>query len=240
MDHASAPGLGSGPEAMQSGAAQPNAGAGAIFDLDGTLLDSLGVWDDVDEIFFSRRGISVPDDYQQAVSPMAFPDIARYTIDRFHLDDTPQAVMDEWNDLALDLYTTRVRLKPGARDYLAHLKATGARIGVASTLMPSLRDPTLDHLGLADAFDAVCGIEEVGGLNKDHPDLYLRVAAEMGVEPRRCTVFEDIVIGVRTARRIGMAAWAMLDDSSRSIWPQLKAEADGTLRDFTTAPAVLA
>lgn len=216
-----------------------NAGKGAIFDLDGTLLDSLGVWDDVDEIFFSRRGIPVPDDYQEAVSPLAFPDIADYTIRRFHLDETPQAIMNEWNDLAFAEYTQKVRLKPGAKSYLEHLRATGARLGVASTLMPSLRDPTLEHLGIAGMFDAVCGIEEVGGLNKDHPDLYLHVADRMGVAPGECTVFEDIVVGVRTAKRLGMTAWAMLDDSSRSQWEGLAAAADGTLRDFTTAPLVL-
>lgn len=216
-----------------------NAGKGAIFDLDGTLLDSLGVWDDVDAIFFSRRGIDVPDDYQQAVSPMAFPDIADYTIRRFNLNETPQAIMQEWNDLAFEEYTTKVRLKPGARDYLEHLHATGAKLGVASTLMPSLRDPTLAHLGIDGLFDAVCGIEEVGGLNKDHPDLYMLVADRMGVAPGECTVFEDIVIGVRTAKRIGMKALAMLDDSSRSQWEGLAAAADGTLRDFTTAPQIL-
>lgn len=216
-----------------------NAGKGAIFDLDGTLLDSLGVWDDVDEIFFSRRGIDVPDDYQQAVSPMAFPDIADYTIRRFNLHETPQAIMQEWNDLAFEEYTTKVRLKPGARDYLEHLRSTGAKLGVASTLMPSLRDPTLAHLGVDGLFDAVCGIEEVSGLNKDHPDLYMLVANRMGVAPGECTVFEDIVIGVRTAKRIGMKALAMLDDSSRSQWEGLAAAADGTLRDFTTAPQIL-
>ena len=76
--------------------------------------------------------------------------------------------MQEWNDLAFEEYTTKVRLKPGARDYLEHLRSTGAKLGVASTLMPSLRDPTLAHLGVDGLFDAVCGIEEVGGLNKDH------------------------------------------------------------------------
>ena len=85
----------------------------------------------------------------------------------------------------------------------------------------------------------MCGIEEVGGLNKDHPDLYMLVANRMGVAPGECTVFEDIVIGVRTAKRIGMKALAMLDDSSRSQWEGLAAAADGTLRDFTDAPQIL-
>ncbi|MDD6373666.1 MAG: HAD family phosphatase [Bifidobacteriaceae bacterium] len=215
-----------------------NAGAGAIFDLDGTLLDSLGVWDTVDEIFFARRGLEVPDGYQEAVSPMAFPDIARYTIDRFGLDETPQAVMDEWNDLAFDQYAHRVRLKPGARDYLGYLASTGARLGVASTLMPSLRDPTLEHLGISGYFDAVCGIEEVGGLNKDHPDLYRLVATRLGVRPCDCTVFEDIVIGVRTAKRMGMHAWALCDPRS-SHHEELAAIADGAIADFADAPRPL-
>lgn len=217
-----------------------NQGRGAIFDLDGTLLDSMGVWGTVDDVFFARRGIECPDDYQRIISPMAFPDIAAYTIERFHLPDTPRQVMDEWNDLALDQYANHVPLKKGAREYLEWLHDSGARLSVASTLLPTLREPTLERLGIRGLFDAVCGIEEVGGLNKDKPDLYLECARRMNVEPPQCTVFEDILAGIRTAKNAGMKAWAVYDESSGAPdFDEITALADGTMRDFTQAPRLL-
>lgn len=78
-----------------------NQGKGAIFDLDGTLLDSMGVWDQVDIDFLSKRGIDVPDDYMTKVAAMQFRQIAEYTIARFDLSDTPEELMDEWDHMAL-------------------------------------------------------------------------------------------------------------------------------------------
>lgn len=117
-------------------AAGVNSGRAAIFDLDGTLLDSMGVWDAVDVEFLGRRGFDVPADYMQKVSAMQFHDIAAYTIRRFGLDDTPEELMREWNDLAYEAYTTTVELKPGARAYLEWLRASGARLAVATSMLP--------------------------------------------------------------------------------------------------------
>ena len=99
-----------------------NQGKGAIFDLDGTLLDSMGVWDQVDIDFLSKRGIDVPDDYMTKVAAMQFRQIAEYTIARFDLSDTPEELMDEWDHMARVMYATVVEAKPYAREYLAQLK----------------------------------------------------------------------------------------------------------------------
>ena len=77
-----------------------NHGKAAIFDLDGTLLDSMGVWDQVDIDFLAKRGIEVPADYMGKVAAMQFRQIAEYTIARFGLPDTPEALMQEWDDMA--------------------------------------------------------------------------------------------------------------------------------------------
>ena len=77
-----------------------NEGKGAIFDLDGTLLDSMGVWKEVDRLFFERRGISMPPDYAHAVAAMQSGDIADYTIRRFSLDEDREDLMREWTDTA--------------------------------------------------------------------------------------------------------------------------------------------
>ena len=98
-----------------------NLGKAAIFDLDGTLLDSMDVWDQIDAAFLAKRGITVPDDYMETVTAMQFREIARYTIDRFGLDDTEDGLMAEWDRMAHDAYTSVVQPKAHALDYLRYL-----------------------------------------------------------------------------------------------------------------------
>lgn len=210
-------------------------GKAAIFDLDGTLLDSMGVWDQIDRDFFARRGLVVPDDYMTTVASMQFHEIAEYTIARFGLHDTPEAVMAEWDEMARDAYATTVQPKAGAVEYLHELQAAGVKLGVATTLLPRLREAAFEHLGLTEMFDTVVTVNDVGA-GKDKPDIYLLVAERLGVAPSDCTVFEDLLVGIRSAKSVGMQAWAMYDDSSAADWPEIKRIADGTLHDFHNAP----
>ena len=216
-----------------------NGGKAAIFDLDGTLLDSMGVWDQIDIDSLARRGIDVPDDYMLKVGAMQFRQIAEYTIARFGLPDTPEALMAEWDDMARDAYATAVEAKPHAREYLAHLRDTGAKLAVATSLPPSLREPAMRHVGILDLFDTVVSVDDANDVGKDRPDVYLLAASRLGVEPRDCTVFEDILVGIRSARSAGMTVWAMHDDSSDRDWDLICEEADGVLFDFRDAPRVL-
>lgn len=226
-------------DARRAQAAGANAGKAAIFDLDGTLLDSMGVWDQIDRDFFARRGIAMPEDYTTVVSPMQFRQIAEYTIARFGLPDTPDQLMDEWDRMAREAYATTVTAKPGVVAYLRWLRDSGARMAVATTLTAALREPALEHLGLAGFFETVVTPEDVGGVGKERPDVVLAAAARLGVAPADCTVFEDMLVAMRSAKAAGMRVWAMLDDSSRADWPAIEALADGTLTDFAAAPRVL-
>lgn len=213
-----------------------NSGRAAIFDLDGTLLDSMGVWDRIDEEFLAKRGIAVPDDYMAKVSAMQFMEIAEYTIERFGLHDTPQALVDEWNAMAEGMYAQIVEPKPHAVEYLRALKDSGAKLAVATTMLPNLRTPALSHAGMIDLFDAVVGVDDAGDRGKEHPDVYLLAAKKVGVDPRHCTVFEDLFAGMRSAKSVGMQVWAVHDDSSDHAWVRICALADGVLFDFDDAP----
>lgn len=213
-----------------------NTGKAAIFDLDGTLLDSMGVWDQVDIDFLGRRGIAVPDDYMNKVSAMQFRQIAEYTIARFDLPDTPEQLMQEWDEMARVAYSTVVEAKPYAVEYLARLRESGARLAVATSLPPMLREPAMTHVGIDRFFDEVVSVDDAGDVGKDRPDIYLLAARRLGVEPQECTVFEDLLAGMRSAKSVGMHVWAMHDDSSDRDWPEICRIADGVLFDFSDAP----
>lgn len=216
-----------------------NHGKAAIFDLDGTLLDSMGVWDQVDIDFLAKRGIEVPADYMGKVAAMQFRQIAEYTIARFGLPDTPEALMQEWDDMARVAYSTVVEAKPHAVEYLSYLKRSGAKLAVATSLPPALREPAMKHVGIFDYFDQIVSVDDANDVGKDRPDVFLLAAGRLGVVPEQCTVFEDLLVAMRSAKSVGMRVWAIHDDSSDGDWPDICGLADGVLFDFSEAPCSL-
>ena len=216
-----------------------NHGKAAIFDLDGTLLDSMGVWDQVDIDFLAKRGIEVPADYMGKVAAMQFRQIAEYTIARFGLPDTPEALMQEWDDMARVAYSTVVEAKPHAVEYLSYLKRSGAKLAVATSLPPALREPAMKHVGIFDYFDQIVSVDDANDVGKDRPDVFLLAAGRLGVVPEQCTVFEDLLVAMRSAKSVGMRVWAIHDDSSDGDWPDICGLADGVLFDFSESPRSL-
>jgi len=207
----------------------------AIFDLDGTLLDSTDLWDQVDRDFLHRRGLAVPPGYADAVGAMSFREAAEYTVRRFGLTDAPEVLMDEWNQLAHYAYGHTVPLKKGAAEYLLSLKEQGIRLAVATGLPPRLYVPALKNCGILSLFDALCSSDETER-GKEFPDVFLLAARRLGVSPEHCVVFEDNLQGILSARRAGMSICAVLDKKSEGAWEEIRRSADAWTKDFTTAP----
>ena len=205
----------------------------ALFDLDGTVLDSGGVWRDVDARFFGARGISCSQpDYGRAVQGMSFREAAVYTVRRFGLAESPEAVMAEWMDMSRRIYAEDVPLKPGARDYLRRLKRAGVKLAVATANRAELFMPALEHGGVAELFDAFCTSAEAGDTGKADGALFRLAASRLGVGTADCAVFEDTLEGVTGAKRTGMRAYAMRDAAAEHSRGAIDALADGTIDDF--------
>jgi len=206
-----------------------------IFDLDGTLLDSMDVWKNIDIEFLEKRGITVPKDYSEAISMMTFFEAAPYTVERFNLSCTAEELTQEWNDMAAFAYGHTVQLKPFAKDYLLALKEHGAKLAVATSLFSNLTELSLRNHGIYDLFDVICTTEEAG-FGKSHPVVFNLTAQKLGVEPRDCLVFEDIYEAVKSAKSIGMSVCGVYDKSSDVNWEKIKKLADFTIVDFKGAP----
>jgi HAD superfamily hydrolase (TIGR01509 family) len=207
----------------------------AIFDLDGTLVDSMWVWERIDVDFLAKRGIEVPPDYFDAISALGFRETANYTIERFSLGESPDALMREWNDMAIDEYSHNIGLKPGAGEYLERLRAAGVRLAVATSSPPELSEPALVNNGIREFFDVVCTAGDVAR-GKEFPDIFLYAAERISTNPGRCLVFEDTLPAVKSAKRAGMSVWGVYDESSSDHWEEIKRTADGYLRNFRDAP----
>jgi len=207
-----------------------------IFDLDGTLLDSMGVWGQVDADFLAKRGIAVPPDYMDAISSMTFHEAAAYTIKRFSLPDGVEDLMREWNDMAAYAYGHTVKMKSHAKEYLITLREHGAKLAVATSLSAELCAPVLRNNGIDNFFDAICRTDEAGH-GKSHPDVFLLTAKKIGVPVQDCLVFEDILAAVKSAKSIGMSVCAVYDKTSENDWDKIKTEADYAIFDFNEAPS---
>lgn len=203
----------------------------AIFDLDGTLLDSMGVWKEIDVAFLEKRGISLPDDYVKMITSLGFEAAANYTIDRFGLKEEPREIIREWYDMAKDAYANTVTLKPNAREYLDTLKRKGVRIAVATSSDSELVKPALLNNGIFSYFQHIVTVRDVTR-GKGYPDIYEEAASRMHIQPADTVVFEDILKGVEGAKAGGFWAVGVYDSYSEYEKDAMIELADNYIYDF--------
>ncbi len=207
---------------------------GAIFDLDGTLLDSLGAWAEIDVRFLTARGIPVDGAYTEAVKHMTFPEAAAYTKERYLLPESVQDIQAEWMQMIREEYRLRIPLKPHAGEFLQALHAHGVTLALATSSRTDLFLPALERCGVRSLFSVFVTTEEAAR-GKNFPDVYLLAAERLALMPKECAVFEDIVSGVRSAKEAGFFTVAVQDESAAADQPALRALAHAYLPDYSPA-----
>jgi HAD superfamily hydrolase (TIGR01509 family) len=173
-----------------------------VFDLDGVVVDSEQVWDDVREQLAKERGGRWHEGAQADMMGMSSPEWSAYMHDEIGLSETPEEINDEVVRRMLERYRDRLPLIPGAVDAVRRL-APEFRLAVASSSNRPLIETVLEQAGIADLFEAVVSSEEVAG-GKPAPDVYLEAAKRLGVEPGRAAAIEDSSNGIRAAHAAGL------------------------------------
>lgn len=204
----------------------------AIFDLDGTLIDSMYVWEKVDIDFLTERGIPVTKEYTDKMRSMFFETAAAYTKETYHLSESAEEIMQVWLDMAHYEYSNNVKAKPYAAEYVKKLKDSGIMLGIATSNNPYLLKPCLENNGMDGIFDCICYTSEVG-LNKSNPDIYLYTAKKLGAASEECVVFEDIIEGLKSAKSVGMKTVAVYDSSNDDYMDEIKATADRFIESYS-------
>jgi len=204
----------------------------AIFDLDGTLLDSMWVWHAVDRDFFHARGMEVPADYAEKIQSLTFRETAVYTIEKYGLPESPEQLMALWNEMSFVQYRDHVKLKPGAREYLEALRARGVKLGVATNLTTHVARAVLESNGVLDWFDAVTSADEVPR-GKAFPDIWLLAAKKLGVEPGLCVAYDDVAKALHGIRAAGMTACAVRERDMPQDFEAMKRDFDCHIEEFS-------
>jgi haloacid dehalogenase superfamily, subfamily IA, variant 3 with third motif having DD or ED/haloacid dehalogenase superfamily, subfamily IA, variant 1 with third motif having Dx(3-4)D or Dx(3-4)E len=202
-----------------------------IFDLDGTLIDSMWMWKSIDIEYLARFGKEFPEDLQRCIEGMSFSETAVYFKERFNLPDSLEQIKSDWNRMAWDKYLNEVPLKEGVMDFLKYLKELNLPLGIATSNSRELAELVINKHNISHYFTSIrtsCEVER----GKPYPDIYLRVAKDLGVSPERCLVFEDVIQGVIAGKRANMKVCAVYDEFSKDDEEEKKKLADYYIRSM--------
>lgn len=202
-----------------------------IFDLDGTLVDSMWIWHDIDIAYLGRFGLAFPPGLQTDIEGKSFSETAVYFKERFRLTDSLEQIKADWNRMARDKYMNEVPLKPGILEFLNGCRTRGIKLGIATSNSRELVENIAGVHGLHDYFSCImtgCDVEK----GKPSPDIYLAVAKQLQVIPSQCLVFEDIVAGIMAGKNAGMEVCAVEDAYSVHQSEQKRQLADYYIQDY--------
>lgn len=148
---------------------------GAIFDLDGTLIDSMGIWEKIDYDFLNKRNLKVPQDLKDKIGTLTFEEGANFFKKNFKLKESQEEILKEWHNMVVEEYSHNIKLKNNVRDFLIKLKNKGVKLAIATSNTPELTKLVLENNKILDLFDSITTISEVNR-NKTFPDIYLLCA----------------------------------------------------------------
>lgn len=184
-----------------------------IFDLDGTLVDSMWVWNQIDIEYLRKKGHTVPENLKEEISHLSFLQTAEYFKKRFDLSDSVEEILEDWHKMSFDFYANKVKLKDGVKQFLDMLKSKNIKIALATSNSTPLLEACLKNNGIYDYFDSITVTDEVSR-GKNFPDVYLLAAQKVNASPENCAVFEDIIPAVKGAKSANMTVVAVKDEAS--------------------------
>ena len=205
---------------------------GVIFDMDGTLIDSMWVWEEVDVDYVKRYQLVEPEGFYEAIEGMSFTDVAKYYKKTFpQIRDSVEQIKADWMEMGFRLYRDEVELKSGVKEFLEELKKRGMKIGIATSTDRDMTEMVLEARGILQEFDAICTSDEVK-IGKPAPDVYLKAAEDLGVDPKDCLIFEDVSAGLMAGKSAGMKTCAVADKFSEDQIEKKRALADYFIQDY--------
>jgi HAD superfamily hydrolase (TIGR01509 family) len=203
-----------------------------IFDLDGTLVDSMWIWEQIDIDFLEERGHELPKDLQKDIEGCSFTETAEYFKKRFNLEEDVETIKSVWIEMSKSFYSDKIKLKKGIKDLLDLLRSKDIKMGIATSNSRELAQTVLEKNGIDGYFETLvtsCDVKK----GKPEPDVFLKTAEHLSVDPEHCLVFEDTHAGVIAGKAAGMDVIAIYDALSEEYMDEIKASADHYLMCYS-------
>lgn len=211
---------------------------GTIFDVDGTLLDSMKIWDNAGERYLQSRGRKAEPGLSRILFSMSLADGATYLKETYELPETTGEIHQGILDIVDAFYHDEAQAKAGVRELLEALSAKGVAMTIATSSDKRQIRSALERLDMAKYFQEIFTCGEVG-VSKNEPVIFHQAAALMGTTPEDTCVVEDGLYAVRTANKAGYFTIGVYDASSRDDWQDLQKEADLALESLEDVQRII-
>ncbi len=203
-----------------------------IFDMDGTLIDSMPYWKRLSSDYLESKGFgTITPELFKRIIPLTMREAASLFIQELGVPGTPESAAQEMYEMIEIRYKNDILLKSGVKEYLTKLRKDGVRMCVASATPEPLVRLCLERLGVLDCFEFLLSCVTVGA-GKKQPDIYLEAARRFGSVPEETAVFEDAFYAAQTAANAGFYVVGIYDESSYESWEALKKIANEIIQDF--------
>ena len=208
---------------------------GAIFDVDGTLLDSMPMWDSIAADYLRSKGKTPRDGLNDELIQLGGHEIPEYFQSEYGVSDSVEDIMSALNGMLEDFYSNTAPLKDGVLEVLKTLHFHGVKMCVATATDKWLVEPALKRCGILDYFGRIftCGEEKT---SKSSPEIYVRAAAFLGTAVSETLVFEDALYAIESAKKAGFPVAAVYDHSAEELQDKIKGICDyyyTSLNDFS-------
>ena len=201
-----------------------------IFDLDGTLIDSNGVWLEVDKVFLSRHGFEYSQEYHDGVAHSILQNCAVFTKNHCLMEESCEEIIAEWMEMAKNAYDD-IPLKPHVREYLERCKDAGHRMVIFTACVPEHCETAIQNHGLDRYFEKVIYAQHLG-TDKKSPAIFRQVTEMLGVRPGECVLFDDSLAACKGAKAAGMTVVGVQDDYHRGTEADMREICDQYIEDF--------
>ncbi len=202
-----------------------------IFDLDGTLTDSMYVWVNADRKFLGKFGIEPDDEYNRTITSLTFTEGVNYIKTRYNIDMTQEEIMNELYNLAYDEYEKNVNLKKGVIEFLDRVKKQRIKLGIATSSIKDMCYAVLKRHDILKYFDTIVFSDDVG-VNKTFPDIYIETAKRLGEDIKNCVVFEDVPHAAMGAKKSGAFVVGVYDEFSDDKKEEMEKICDKYINSF--------
>lgn len=194
----------------------------AIFDLDGTLTDSMYIWHWLAEAYFQKKGLIPQEELTKGMDSMSLPEVAACLIRIYGLSQTPEEICQEFQDMVYEEYAQRVQLKEGVAEALKLFHQQGVKMGIATASLQKPVQAALSRLGVWELFQCCCTCDQAGA-GKESPAVFTLCQKQLGASsPQEAVVFEDSLYAARTAKKSGFWVAGVWDSSSAKKEPQMR------------------
>lgn len=192
-----------------------------IFDMDGTLIDSMRIWRNLGREYLHSKGVTEDIELTiEDIAPLSMSESAALFVERFHLSGNVESVAAEMNHIMGDHYLNDIPLKAGVKQLLDELRSFGVRMCVASATAEQLMTACLERLGIFDMFEFILSCETLH-TNKREPLIYLEAAKRFHAEPNEIAVYEDALYAAETAKKAGFHVIAVYDNEADKHWTKI-------------------